>query len=65
MNGEFPEPDPAFYVLEKFPLGGGGSITEFVAGPFLDPDAARRVRDQIRAASPGRNVHCVEHVSVE
>lgn len=65
MNGEFPEPESEFYVLETFPLRGGGSVTNFAAGPFRDPDEARRSRAFILEECPSRNVHCAEHRSCE
>lgn len=65
MNGEFPEPEPRYYVLETNRLDGGGSATIFAAGPYADPDQARATRDQLHRAEPGRNLHCAEHVFYE
>ena len=62
---EFPEPPRTYYVMETFSLAGGGRLTDFAAGPFDDPDTARRVRDSIRAREPGRCVHCVECVNYD
>ncbi|ROO30626.1 hypothetical protein SAOR_01855 [Salinisphaera orenii MK-B5] len=60
---EFPEPSSEYYVTERFELAGGQTVTEFVAGPFDDPDDARHARDFIRRDAPSRRVRCVEVVS--
>ena len=57
---EFPEPTSEYYVMERFDLAGGRTVTEFVAGPFDDPDDARHARDLIRRVESSRCVHCCE-----
>lgn len=57
---EYPESDASYYVCEQFPLEGGGTLTDFAAGPFEHPDQARQARDRMRSLEPTRRVHCVE-----
>ena len=65
MNGEFPEPESSFYVLETHRLDGGGSVTVFAAGPYETPDAAKASREQLHTAEPARNLHCAEYRTYE
>lgn len=62
---EFPEEGHSYYVAETFTLEGGCRLIDWAAGPFGDPDEARRVRDHIRETEPSRCVHCVHAEAID